>query len=286
MIKINSLSDIVKYSGGSVKILGLIPQINTEVDNATLLVSPGEKTILVESLRSIKTSLQLIDRSSESMSIGLTSTISGEGKTFVSINLGATFALSDKKVIIIDLDLRKPKIHDGFGVSNTKGISNVLINELSLEDSIRKSENPNLDFITSGPLPSNPFELINKAALIDIIEQLKRNYDFVLIDTPPIGLVSDAYSVLNMVDYPIYIFKAEVSRLSFIQNADRLIHENKLHNLTTILNCVDLSSSGYSGPMGYGYGYVGMSKNNDEYFEDGQNLNSKSLGQKFRSLFG
>ncbi|MFT4660694.1 MAG: tyrosine-protein kinase Etk/Wzc [Patiriisocius sp.] len=283
--KINSLNDIVKYSGGSIKTLGLIPQINTQTDRATLLVNPGEKTILVESLRSIKTNLQLIDSSSGPVSIGLTSTISGEGKTFVSINLGATLALSDKKVIVLDLDLRKPKIHDGFGVTNSKGISNVIVNELSLADSIRKSDNPNLDFITSGPLPSNPFELINKATLIDIVEELKKDYDFILIDTPPIGLVSDAYSVLNMVDYPIYIFKSEVSRLSFIQNVDRLIHENKLQNMTTLLNCVDISSSGYTGQIGYGYGYVGMSKNSGEYFDEEQNSNSKSIGQKIRSFF-
>src|SRR5204862_5810141 len=137
---------------------------------------------------------------------------SGEGKTFVAINLAGGIAFSDKKVVIIDLDMRKPKIHLGFSVENLRGVSTILIGKDDADSCINKSNLKNLHFITAGPIPPNPSELIQNPKINQLIEYLKGLYDIIIIDTPPVGIVTAGVKIMQHADYPIYILRALYSK--------------------------------------------------------------------------
>src|SRR5207253_9825157 len=131
------------------------PKYKIEIPNSQFLVDKNPKSAISESFRSVRTNLQFISNETGPKVIGITSTISGEGKTFVAINLAGVIAFSNKKVLIIDLDMRKPKIHVGFNVENIKGVSTILIKKDNIEDCIIHSDLEHLDFITAGPIPPN-----------------------------------------------------------------------------------------------------------------------------------
>jgi capsular exopolysaccharide synthesis family protein len=233
----------------------MVPKYKKEVPVSQLLVDKNPKSLIAESFRSVRTNLQFVDNTPGPKIIAVTSTISGEGKTFVAINLAGIISFSGKKVIVLDLDMRKPKIHLGFGVENTRGMSTLLIAKDTLEECIQKSTLEDLHFITAGPIPPNPSELIISPRMNEIIEELKRRYDVILIDNPPVGLVTDGIAMIQRADYPIYIFRADYSKKIFVQNVDRLINENKITRMSTILNGVDIERNKYGYNYGYGYGY-------------------------------
>ena len=189
--------------------------------------------------------------------MAITSTISGEGKTFVALNMAGIIAFSEKKVVILDLDMRKPKIHVGFGVPNDKGMSTILIGRNTIDECIYKSSLNNLDFITAGPVPPNPSELIISSRMVEILDQLKERYDVVVADNPPIGLVTDGIRIIKLADYPIYVFRENYSKRNFVQNVRKLVSDNNITNLNIVLNAVDIKKSGYgySGVYDYDYGY-------------------------------
>lgn len=253
--EITTLNEIVRLSNASIATLGIIPRHKEEMENSMLVIKENSKSMVAEAFRSIRTNLQFINNAEGSKLIAVTSTISGEGKTFVSMNIAGIYAFSGKKVVLVDLDMRKPKVHKGFKVQNTSGMSTLLIGKTTLEDSIFHSEVENLDYITAGPVPPNPSELIISQAMDDLLEELKKRYDIVVIDTPPVGLVTDGLPIIKKADYPIYIFRADFSKKQFIQNADRLINENNIRKLAVILNGIDLQRSRYTNSYGYGYGY-------------------------------
>jgi tyrosine-protein kinase Etk/Wzc len=259
---ISSVDEIIRQSFTDITVLGIIPKYKRDIPVSQLVVDKNPKSIIAEAFRSIRSNMQFIDSSKGKKILAVTSTVSGEGKTFCAINIAGIIAYSGKKVVILDLDMRKPKIHLGFAVENNLGMSNLLIKSAKIEDCIRKSDLENLDFITSGPIPPNPSELIINGELDIVINNLKEIYDYVIIDNPPIGLVSDAMELLKKADYPIYVFKHEYSKKNFVHNVDRLIVDNGIKKLSIILNAVEQNSGsyGYSG-YGGGYGYGG-------YYED------------------
>lgn len=261
---ISSIDDIVRNANISLSILGVVPIYKYDIPISQLIVNKNPKSIIAESFRVIRSNLQFISEFSGKKILAVTSTISGEGKTFCAINIGGIIAYSGKKVVILDLDMRKPKIHLGFGVENNVGMSTLLINKNKVEECIHKSELENLDFITSGPIPPNPSELIINGELDRVIEELKKIYDLVIIDNPPIGLVSDAMEILKKADYPIYVFKNEYSKKYFVNNVERLILDNNINKLSIILNGVDSSTKSYGGGYGIGYGGYGYGG----YYED------------------
>src|SRR5690606_21448376 len=145
----------------------------------------------------------------------------------------------------LDLDMRKPKIHKGFDVENSKGMSTLLIEKDQLQNCIHHSKQENLDFVTAGPVPPNPSELIINGKLEEIIAELKKSYDLIIADTPPVGLVTDGIAVIQKADYPLYIFRAEYSRKNFLENVNSLFNENKTKRLSVILNSVDTKRKAY-----------------------------------------
>jgi len=269
-----SLNEIVKHTRASVPTLGIVPIYESDVDVSQLIIQNNPKSIISESFRTIRSNLQFISNTEGPKLAALTSTVSGEGKTFVALNIAGIVAYTGKKVLIIDLDMRKPKIHKGFGVQNEKGISTILIGINNIEECVQKTVIPTLDFITSGPEPPNPSELIISTKMTDLLNELKKRYDFIVIDNPPIGLVSDALPILKQVDYPIFIFRSEYSKKSYIQILDRLKNESKVSNLSVILNAVNIKRAGYGYNYGYGYGY-GYTQNYGYYTEDATKKRNK-----------
>jgi len=253
--EIPSLHDILKYTNSPV--LGVIPKYKSEIPPNQLLVLKKPKSLIAESLRSIRTNLQFIDNEPGSKLVAVTSTISGEGKTFFAMNLAGILAFSDKKVIVIDLDMRKPKIHLGFNTENIKGVSTILSGIDHVDDCIKPSRVKNLDFITAGPVPPNPSELILTPRMDQMVEFLKGKYDYVIIDNPPVGIVTDGMKSVLMAEYPIYLFKANYSKRVFIQNVNRLVSESNISRLSIVLNAVDREYSSYGYDKGYAYGYYG-----------------------------
>ncbi|MBW6482128.1 MAG: polysaccharide biosynthesis tyrosine autokinase [Vicingaceae bacterium] len=277
---ISSIDEINRYAHSSAAFLGNIPIYSNEIPVSQLVIDKEPKSVIAEAFRSVRSNLQFISNDENKKIIAITSTISGEGKTFCAINLAGILALSGKKVIIIDLDMRRPKIHIGFGVKNTFGMSTLLINRNTIEECIHHSELENLDFITSGPTPPNPAELIISGELEKVIEKLKKQYDYIMIDNPPIGLVSDAMETLKKADYPIYVFKNEYSRKNFINNIDKLILENGIKKLAIILNAVDFKDKYYS--YGYNYSYSYGQKNG--YYYDSKEKETSMIENILKKL--
>lgn len=256
-----SVSDIKKYT--DVPALGIVPRYNKNIPVSQIIVDREPRSLIAESLRAIRTNLQFINNEEGPKVIAVTSTIAGEGKTFFALNLAGVIAFSNKRVVIIDLDLRKPKIHSGFGTHNKRGMSSILAGKEVIENCIQKSVLPNLDFITAGVVPPNPSELIIGPRMEETLNQLKQMYDFVIIDNPPVGVVTDGMKSLQMADYPIYVFKSGYSKRFFIENLERLVRESHINSISFVLNNVDLGFAGYGKfsysrskhGFGYGYGY-------------------------------
>ena len=276
---ITSLNDIAKLSNASIGILGMVPKYKKEIPISQLLVDKNPKSLIAEAFRSVRTNLQFVDNSTGPKIMAITSTVSGEGKTFVAINLAGIISFSGKRVIVLDLDMRKPKIHLGFGVENVRGMSTLLIHKDSLEECIQHSSVNDLDFITAGPIPPNPSELIISPRMMEILKELKTRYDVILIDNPPVGLVTDGIAMIQLADYPIYIFRSDYSKKAFVHNVDRLINEQKITRLTTILNGVDVDRNKYGYNYGYGYGYgYGYASYGYGYYEDREKRHGRTRG--------
>lgn len=247
--EISNLEDLKKLLPQNINYLGVVPKIKDFMKHSEILVHETSKTRLAEAMRNIRSNMGFINANAKV--IAVSSSVSGEGKTFVCLNLAGIIALSGKKTIIIDLDMRKPKIHHGFKAHNIFGMSNLIVKQTTMEECIQHSEIKNLDFITAGAVPPNPSELILSDEFEKIMEELKLKYDVIIIDNPPVGLVSDGISIMAHADIPIYIFKANYSKRMFSERIVELIEVQKIKSLNVILNNVDTFNSRY----GYGYGY-------------------------------
>ncbi|MDD3723013.1 MAG: polysaccharide biosynthesis tyrosine autokinase [Lutibacter sp.] len=253
--RIHSTEDIEKIS--PIPILGVVG--NNGVEN-NLAVFTNPKSGVAESFRALRSNIQfLFARSAKDKckTILVTSSVSGEGKTFISINMATVFALGGKKTILVGLDLRKPKIFNDFDVSNEKGVVNYLIGEENIEGIIQKTKIPNLDVIVAGLVPPNPSELLIGAATDELINSLKENYDYIILDTPPIGLVSDAVELLKYADSTLYIVRQMYSQKGMLKMINEKYSKEEISNISIVLNdfTMKLSHYGYGNHYGYGYGY-------------------------------
>jgi len=249
--KITTDADVRLYT--QVPIVGTVPNYKHKLSVSTLVVHRNPKSVISEAFRTIKSNLEFISIQDYPQVIAISSTVSGEGKTFMSINLAGITAISGKKVILIDMDLRKPKIHLSFNANNDLGMSNLLIKKATYDQCIKKSELKCLDFITAGPIPPNPSELANGIVFDELILDLKKNYDVIIIDTPPIGLVTDGITIFKKADYPIYVMRADYSKRTYLHKVNELITEKEIKRLSIILNNIESESTKYG--YGYGYGY-------------------------------
>lgn len=259
--EINSESELKKLVPDNVGFLGVIPKENQmNADNSMLVVHKRPKSMLTEAYRNVRTNLQFVLKPYNPNVIAVSSSISGEGKTFIALNLAGIFNMSGKKVLVLDLDLRKPKVHLGFNAPNKEGMSSILADKLNWKEAIQKTELEDLDFISAGTIPPNPSELIISPLMDKVIDEMKDHYDLIIIDNPPVGIVSDGIKILNQADCAIYVFRANYSKRLFANRLRELLSEKKVQNLFMLLNGANMKRSTYS----YGYGYGG-------YYEDTPN---------------
>lgn len=257
--KIESIDEL--KSKTNLPILGEIVQA-PKVDKDNLLeVDINPKSMVTESFRTIRTNLQYFASASESKVILITSNKPGEGKTFCSINLSSILAKAGKKVLLLELDLHKPKVGLGLGMTSNIGMSNYLIGKASISDIILKTPVENLDVILSGPLPPNASELILSDNLLKLLEQAKSTYDYVMIDTPPVGLITDAVYLMKHSDVSLFVVNAKLFNKDSLILVNEMVRANQIGNLALLLNGVKRRNSKsyynrYSYGYGYGYGYV------------------------------
>ncbi len=245
----------------NIPIIGVLRKYTGDLDeNSSQILSIQQpKSIFAESVRSVRTNLSYLANEKESKIVCITSEISGEGKSFVAINLASTLALIDKKVVIIGADLRRSKLHKTFGNNNKIGLSSYLSMQAELSDIIIKTKQENLDVILSGPVPPNPSELLYSEKTGELMEILKTMYDVILIDTAPVGLVSDAIPLIRTSDINLFVIRAGVSKFSSASVPQRISNEYHLRNVVILLNAFTeekLFSRYYS--TNYSSGYTGQ----------------------------
>lgn len=219
------------------------------------VVAEGRRTVIAEQFRQIRTALGYLGVHKDRKKILITSSISGEGKSFISINLGISLALTGKKVVIMELDLRKPKLSEQFGISRHIGLSNYLIGKVTVNELVQKTSFANVFVIPSGPIPPNPSELISNGRLQDLLKLLEQGFDYIVMDTAPINPVTDAYIISPMADVTLFIVRHNYTPRVLIQNLERQHKIDTLKNPAIIYNGVKgrgVERYGY----GYGYGYT------------------------------
>jgi capsular exopolysaccharide synthesis family protein len=246
--KITGLYELERLA--HVPLLGVVPA-SRATHGEGLQVLDRPKSMVSEAIRTLRTNLDFFNVQSSKKVIAISSTISGEGKSFIAMNLGGIMALSRKKVILLDLDLRKPKEKLPFAVEDkSKGVSTVLIRKNAWQECIIKTPIETFDYLPSGPHPPNPSELLLNGEFEDLLHDLKKHYDYILLDTPPVGLVTDGIMAMKRADISIYIFRANYSKKDFLANMQRIININKFSNITMVLNALPSQ-----GKTSYGYGY-------------------------------
>ena len=261
--KIEGRADVEKLT--SVPIIGDIPLTDEKNDkNGSIAVFENKNNLMSETFRNIRTNLQFMLDNDQKV-ILVTSTVSGEGKSFVSANLAISLSLLGKKVVIVGLDIRKPGLNKVFHLSNKeKGITQYLSNpETDLMELVQPSDvNKNLFVLPGGAVPPNPTELLARNGLDKAIEILKQNFDYVIMDTAPIGMVTDTLLVGRVADLSVYVCRADYTHKAEYTLINKLAIEKKLSKLCTVINGVDLKKRKYGYYYGYGkYGkYYGYGK--------------------------
>lgn len=245
--KVTNIKEI--ESAVTVPVLGIIPSSN-QATTSSFQVLDSPKSMVSEAIRSLRTNLDFFTSGGSKKVITISSTISGEGKSFLAKNLGGVLAMSKKKVALIDLDMRKAKKQDANeGDNPSLGLSTILIRKHTWRECIQKTPIENLDFIPSGPHPPNPSELLLNEEFASLVSELQQEYDFIIMDTPPVGLVTDGIMAMRMSDLSIYVVRANYSKKEFLRNIDRIMTVNKLSNVAIVLNALPKSGKEY----GYGY---------------------------------
>lgn len=236
----------------------IIGEISYDKSKDPLVIQEGKRTFIAEQFRRMRTSLGYVGGNSGKKKILVTSSLSGEGKSFVAVNLALSLALTDKKVVLLELDLANPSQSTKLNVSYEEGVSNYLWGECEPEYIIKRtSVNNNLFFIPSGPLPDNPSELLMSGKLKELLSYLEDAFDIIIIDSAPASLLSDAYVLSPMCDVTLYVVKHKFTPKSYLERLDEENAANQLNNMRIVFNGIQsrgFTKNGYG--YGYGYGYI------------------------------
>lgn len=218
-----------------------------------VVVKPHATTPSVELFRLLRTNLSFVQKDASDKVIMLTSTVSGEGKTFISINLAMSFALTDKKVLVVGLDIRNPRLGDYIDIPSGKGLTNYLIDtELKVSNIIQHSGvHKNLDIVQAGPVPPNPNELLMNPRMGTFFSEVRELYDYIIVDTAPVGLVSDTFLLDRFADVTLYVSRIGVAKKDSVKYMNSIKDKGKFKNLYVVANDIDLKEKN----GGYGYGY-------------------------------
>ncbi|MDO6434166.1 polysaccharide biosynthesis tyrosine autokinase [Flavitalea sp. BT771] len=287
--KVSGRADVEKQT--QAPILG---EIGHSEGQATLVVALNSRRFISEQFRIIRTNLQYIINRKDRPVIMVTSSFSGEGKSFISTNIGAVMALSGRKTVIMEFDIRKPKIVSGLDLKRKMGITNYIIGKASFEELLVKVEGvDNLYVIPCGPIPPNPAELLLDPRLNELMEEVMKAFEVVIMDTAPVGLVSDAITLGKYADCTLYIIRQGHTFRKQLGMIEDLYVSRKLPSLSLLLNDVKVGAGYYGGYYGGGYGYYGAYGYGHEsgYFEDEKRKSNTSnifspLAKLWKRWFG
>jgi capsular exopolysaccharide synthesis family protein len=263
--KVQSKEDIDKVTA-----IPFIGGVGHNSSKTSLAVMEKPKSGLAESFRALRSNLNFFTGNQAKKVFMVSSSISGEGKTFTTINLATVFAMSGKKTLIVGADMRRPKIFQDFNRSNDVGLSTYLSGISTFDEVVQGTEINNLFLVSGGPVPPNPSELLltNKFELF--IKKAIETYDFVLIDTPPLALVTDAFVMSKFVDHTVFVMRQNYSPKEFVHSIDEYYRSGKIKNISILLNDIYKSGLGYgygqSYAYQYGYGYGGNKKGGQGYY--------------------
>ncbi len=256
--KIKSVEQLKEMT--ELPLIGVLPFVKN-AESEGIIVEQSPNSHISEAFRNLRTNLQYANIETDAKTYLVTSFLPGEGKTFTSVNLAAILAKSGKRAVIIELDLHKPRIYRRFGLqAQSKGITTCITGQHSYEEIVSETHVPNLYCIYSGPVPPNPSDFVLSDKMREIISKAKAEFDYVIIDTPPAGLLSDSIYLIQSVDAAIFVLNTRTSNKKVINFLDEVIQSNNLKNVLLILNGVMGSNrryyyQGYGYSYGYGYGY-------------------------------
>ena len=208
------------------------------------IVEKEPKSIASESYRTLRTNIQYSSFDKKYQTIVVTSSEPGEGKSTTSGNLALCLAQGDKKVILIDCDLRKPSIHKKFKISNIVGLSDVIIGKEELSSAVHRHNN-NLIVLTSGKIPPNPSEMLSSKAMVNLLEALKKEFDYIILDTPPVQAVTDSQILSTKADGTILVVRAERTKKDAVNNAVSLLKKVNANIIGTVLNGLSTDRNKY-----------------------------------------
>lgn len=213
------------------------------------VVNEHPNSSVTESFRAVRTNFQFFSEGGKRQVLLITSSASGEGKTFCSINLASAFALNGNRTVLLEFDLRRPKIHSEFGSSNIIGITSFLIDKANIEDIIVPTHIENLDLISAGPAAPNPAELIGSERTGELIDKLKEMYDYIIIDSAPAGILTETQLLMKHTDLNIFVARMDKTMREAFKNAIRSFESNKLGNVSILINDLNIKRDSYK----YGY---------------------------------
>ena len=259
----------------------VLGEIGHSYSNTALVVNKTNRGMVAEQFRIIRSNLQYVINKIDKPVILVTSSFSGEGKSFVTTNMGAVLGLAGKRTIVIEFDIRKPKIFSGLGLAKKQGVTNYILGKADIEDlPVPVPGQDNFFVLSCGPVPPNPAELLLEQRVTDLFNYLKQNFDVILIDTAPVGMVSDAMTLSKFADCSLYIVRQGHTYKKQIGLIDEFYREGKLPKVSIIINDVKVKPGyGYYGSGRYGYGYGYKSK----YYEE--ETGTKNLVSRFFGLF-
>lgn len=239
-------------------LLGIIPRIGSQhIDSSIPIVISHPNSIIGEAYRNLRVNLDFILPNRDKATILIGSTISGEGKTFSAINIAAMYHNLGKKVLLIDGDFRKPSVDSELDLDSEFGVTDYLIGNISIEEA-KVNYQEGFDVLPVGRIPPNAPELFRSEKMLELIQQSKSTYDYIILDAPPVGLVTDSIAIYDIVDALIYVSREGYSRKSFFSLPNEIIASGKMNNLVTVYNYAKVRrkrSKGYSSGYGYTYGY-------------------------------
>ena len=277
--KFKSFKELENISGKS--LLGIIPkfqQIETSQFKEIAFEDKSGKNLAVEAFRSLRTNIKLSNPDSRLKIMLVTSSVPHEGKTIVSSNLAASYSVAGKKVLLIDADMRKPRVHKLFGLNNEKGLSTLIVGEHSMDDVVNKNVYEGLDIVTAGIIPPNPAELLESARFADILKDFSEIYDVVIIDTPPLSPVSDAATIAPLTDGLILAVNISETPRDVFKSVIANISKPGITRLGVVVNNIDFKQEKkFKSYYGYSYYHSSYYKSNYYYYtsEDGQTKKKK-----------
>ncbi len=242
--KIADIKDVEYISS-----LPIVGQVLHNKSKKTTIIRDYPKSPIADSFRGIRTNLKFFAKGSDKMVILVTSSMSGEGKSFSCINIASVYALLGKRTLLLGFDLRRPALYKDFKLKNEKGITSYLIGNASIKEIIQKTPIENLELITAGPIPPNPMELIASERTKEFFDEIRSMYDYIIIDSAPVGAVSDSYLLFSYADINIFTIRHGISIKDVVKNNLRNIELKNISNVSILINDIKMKKNAY----GYAY---------------------------------